>query len=85
MNDVTDPSYYAARGLCCPACHQAVETVEVIEGWDLNWCLGHVIKYVSRAGFKPASPRLADLEKARWFLTREIEKARRDEAPSGKG
>ena len=41
-----------------------------IEAKDLNYRLGNVIKYVSRAE-KKENP-LVDLKKAAWYLNREI-------------
>lgn len=46
------------------------EAIKVIEAWRLGFCLGNVVKYISRAEHK-GSP-LQDLEKARWYLDREI-------------
>ena len=48
------------------------EAIKVIEAWELGFCLGNVIKYISRAGKKES--RIDDLKKAQWYLTREIEK-----------
>ena len=53
-----------------------VETIDVIEAWDLGYHLGNCVKYISRAGKK--GDRLEDLKKARWYLDREIEKSERD-------
>ena len=47
------------------------EPLEVILDWDLPFCLGQVLKYVSRAGRK--GPALEDLRKARFYLDREIQ------------
>jgi hypothetical protein len=52
----------------------AVETIDAIEAWSLNYRLGNVVKYISRAGKKDPSKRLEDLLKARWYLEREINK-----------
>jgi hypothetical protein len=49
------------------------EAINVIEAWGLNFCLGNVIKYVARAGRKTDNPS-EDLEKAKWYIEREIEK-----------
>jgi hypothetical protein len=38
----------------------------------LNYRLGNVVKYISRAGKKDSDP-VQDLEKAAWYLKREIE------------
>lgn len=46
------------------------EAIKVIEAWGLGFCLGNAVKYICRAGKKGS--RLEDLEKARWYLDREI-------------
>lgn len=46
------------------------EAIKVIEAWDLGFCLGNAVKYISRAGKKGDA--LEDLKKARWYLEREI-------------
>ena len=46
------------------------EAIKVIEAWELGFCLGNTVKYISRAGKKGAA--LQDLQKARWYLDREI-------------
>jgi len=48
------------------------EAIKVIEAWGLNFCLGNVVKYVSRAGKKKDNNLLQDLKKAEWYLQREI-------------
>jgi hypothetical protein len=50
------------------------EAIKVIENWGLNFNLGNCVKYISRAGRKvPTKDGLIeDLEKARWYLDREI-------------
>lgn len=49
------------------------EAIKVIEAWDLGFCLGNTVKYIARAGRKTSSP-VQDLEKAAWYLNREIER-----------
>lgn len=44
--------------------------IDVVE--HLNFCRGNAIKYVARAGVKSADREKEDLEKARWYLNREI-------------
>ena len=51
-----------------------LEAIDVIEAWDLNFNLGNVVKYVCRAGLKDKSNREQDIEKALWYLTRELSK-----------
>ena len=48
------------------------EAIKVIEAWGLNFSLGNVIKYVSRAGKKNKDTYLEDLKKAKWYIEREI-------------
>jgi hypothetical protein len=52
------------------------ETIEVIEDWNLNYNLGQVIKYISRCEHK--GNKIEDLEKAEWYLKREIMKVKND-------
>jgi hypothetical protein len=48
------------------------EAIKVIEAWDLNFNLGNVVKYISRAGKKDPGKFLEDLEKAREYISFEI-------------
>jgi hypothetical protein len=63
------------------------EAIKVIEAWDLNFNLGSALKYISRAGKKPGEDELDDLNKAKWYVAREIERrvAQRDGAGVEKG
>jgi hypothetical protein len=62
LNDlVNHPPHYKAGG---------IETIDFIEAKKLNYNLGNVVKYVARADYKGA--RKQDLEKAVWYLQREI-------------
>lgn len=54
------------------------EAIKVIEAWGLGFNLGNTVKYVARAERK-GSP-LQDLEKARWYLDREIENRKEADA-----
>ena len=49
------------------------EAIKVIEAWELYFCLGNTVKYISRAGKKTDNKR-EDLLKAKWYLERAIEK-----------
>jgi len=49
-----------------------IESIDVIEAFELGFHLGNVVKYVLRAGKK--DDKTTDLKKARWYLTRIIEK-----------
>lgn len=46
------------------------ETIKVIEAWQLGFCDGNAVKYISRAKHKGTE--LEDLKKARWYLDRLI-------------
>jgi hypothetical protein len=47
-----------------------IEVIDIIEGFDLNFHIGNVVKYVLRAPHKGKT--LEDLKKARWYLDRYI-------------
>src|SRR5258706_12905876 len=66
MNDpVNHPAHYG--GIDNP-----YEAIKVIEAWKLGFALGNAVKYISRAGKKPGTSSLEDLQKAKWYLDREI-------------
>jgi hypothetical protein len=58
---VNHPPHYTSGG---------IETIDFIEAKQLGYHLGNVVKYVVRAGKKGDA--LEDLNKARWYLDREI-------------
>lgn len=49
------------------------EAIKVIDAWDLGFCLGNTVKYISRAGKKDPAKELEDLKKAMWYLQHHIE------------
>lgn len=53
-----------------PHYQHGIEPIDYIESHNLNFNLGNVIKYVSRAQFKGTEAE--DLKKAKWYLEREI-------------
>lgn len=65
VEHVNHPAHYGGEG-------NPYETIKVIEAWDLNFNLGNCVKYISRAGKKGSLKE--DLQKAAWYLNREIEK-----------
>lgn len=67
--NVDHPSYYGGAD-------NPYEAIKVIEAWDLGFCLGNTVKYISRAGKKNHGATVEDLEKAAWYLNREIVKAK---------
>lgn len=54
-----------------------VEVIEITE--HLNFCVGNAVKYLCRAGFKDATKTVEDLEKAKWYIEREIERVKRED------
>lgn len=66
-NNVNHPSHYGGED-------NPYEAIKVIEAWNLGFCLGNAVKYISRAGKKDKSKITEDLEKAVWYLQREIDK-----------
>lgn len=65
MSSVNHPSHYGGES-------NPYEAIKVIEAWELGFCLGNTVKYISRAGKKSADTEIQDLEKARWYLDHEI-------------
>ena len=61
---VDHPDYYK---------HGGIEAIDAIEAWGLGFNLGNVVKYIARAGRKTKDG-LQDLQKAEWYLNREIER-----------
>ena len=55
------------------------EAIKVIMAWDLGFCLGNTVKYISRAGKKDKTKELEDLKKALWYLQYHIETIEKDE------
>lgn len=64
MSNVTHPSHYNSG---------KIEVIEAIEDWGLSYHRGNVVKYVARAGKKDPAKEIEDLEKAAWYLARDIE------------
>jgi hypothetical protein len=64
MESVNGPAHYKAEG--------GLEAIDVIETFNLGFNLGNVIKYILRAGKKDPKKHLEDLQKAKWYLEREI-------------
>lgn len=59
---VNHPDHYNVGG---------IETIDFIEAKGLDFCLGNVVKYITRADHK--GNKLQDLKKARWYLDHEIQ------------
>ena len=63
-DSISHPPYYANGW------SNGAEVIDLTE--RLSFCAGNVVKYVCRAGRKDPAKHVEDLEKARWYLDREI-------------
>jgi len=64
MNDIVNhPPHYLAHP-------SGVECIQVTE--HMGFCLGNAVKYIWRADHKNSA--ITDLEKARWYIDREIQR-----------
>jgi hypothetical protein len=61
VDAVNHPAHYKVGG---------IETIDFIEAKSLNYNLGNVVKYLTRADHKGS--KLVDLKKAQWYLNREV-------------
>ena len=69
MSDKYNPKYYK---------NYSIQVTDAIESWGLSFVQGNIIKYIVRAGKKTADPS-DDLNKALWYLERELSKYGRQE------
>lgn len=61
-------------------CMNGMEAIDIIEAYGLNFSLGNAVKYILRCGHKGGeTDALRDLEKARAYLTHEIERRKDNE------
>ena len=65
-NTVNNPKHYGGAD-------NTYEAIKVIEAWQLGFNLGNAIKYIARAGKKDAAKGIEDLQKAEWYIKRQIE------------
>jgi len=72
---VNHPSHYTA--------YKGLEIIDLTE--QMNFNKGNAVKYIARAGLKGGPEKeIEDLEKARWYISREIDrlKGNPDDIPS---
>lgn len=65
IDNVNHPSHYTDGN---------IEVIDFIEDKKLNYHLGNAVKYISRAGKKDPEKYTEDLQKAVWYLQREIDR-----------
>ena len=63
---VNHPSHYTS--------YKGIEVIQLTE--QMNFNRGNAVKYIARAGLKNKDNEIQDLEKAVWYLKREIERIR---------
>lgn len=51
-----------------------IEVIDFIEDNHFNFSLGNVVKYICRAGKKDPAKEIEDLQKAAWYINREIQR-----------
>ena len=66
MDNVNHPKHYTQHP-------SGVECIQITE--HMGFCLGNAIKYIWRADLK--NDAIEDLEKAQWYIAREIEKRKK--------
>jgi hypothetical protein len=66
MDNVNHPKHYTQHP-------SGVECIQVTE--HMSFCLGNAIKYIWRADLK--NDAIEDLEKAQWYIAREIAKRKK--------
>ena len=64
LSEILSPKHYKSKN--------GLEAIDVIETWSLNYHLGNAVKYIIRAGRKDDSTVEEDLNKAIWYLKREL-------------
>ena len=64
VDPVNNPSHYTR--------FKGIEVIQLTE--HLNFCRGNAVKYIARAGAKDDLKEIEDLEKAVWYIQREIKR-----------
>ncbi|WP_126244358.1 DUF3310 domain-containing protein [Chitinophaga rhizosphaerae] len=66
---VNRPGHYTAG---------AIEVIDFIEDQGFNYRIGNAVKYLCRAGRKDPAKHVEDLQKAIWYINREIQTLEKD-------
>lgn len=64
MDQINHPAHYNTG---------KIEVIEFIEDQKFSYHRGNAVKYICRAGKKNPSKEIEDLEKAIWYLKRDVE------------
>lgn len=76
MTDSINPDHYKDGPTHTP-CGDPIECADIAQ--EMDFCLGNVLKYIWRAGKKDPKKHIEDLEKAKWYLNREIMRLKKEE------
>ncbi|UVF61267.1 hypothetical protein SEA_DUNCANSLEG_94 [Mycobacterium phage DuncansLeg] len=68
--DAINPSHYK------DGWSNGAEVIDITE--NLNFNRGNAVKYIARAGAKDPNKTVEDLEKAQWYLERELKRLKRE-------
>lgn len=71
MSSVEHPAHYNMG---------SIEVIDALEDWNLNFNRGNAVKYLARAGIKDPNKEIEDLQKAAFYVNREIERLKKKEA-----
>ena len=72
-DEVNHPAHYTA--------YEGIEVIQLTE--QMNFNRGNAVKYIARAGLKSYDTEIQDLEKAAWYIQREIERVFNKRARDG--
>lgn len=64
--DINHPKHYGGED-------NPYEVIKVIEAWKLNFNLGNAVKYIARRGLKMGESPATALQKAVFYLQREVD------------
>lgn len=65
MSDPINPDHYKVGG---------IEVADIADAYDLGRWPFSALKYILRAGRKDPAKTVEDFKKARWFISREIDR-----------
>lgn len=65
FDNVNHPKHYTSDP-------SGIECIQITQ--HRNFCIGNAIKYLWRAGLKDSNTQIEDLNKAIWYINKEIER-----------
>lgn len=58
-----------------------IDVIDFIEDKNLNYHRGNAVKYIARSGKKDPAKEIEDLQKASWYINREIDRLMASDKP----